>query len=250
MRDNSSKKLLGLIGFPLGHSFSKRYFTSKFNKLSLDGWSYQNFPVEDITMVEDVIKNNPDLLGFNVTIPHKLNIIPYLSQIDSAAAKIGAVNCVEIAENGELKGYNTDYIGFKTSLESMLNGSKPNALVLGTGGASRAVCAVLDDLQIEYKLVSRKSSNNQISYDDLDDNLLSISKLIINSTPLGMTPKVDAKPAVNYDMIGSEHYLYDLIFNPDETQFLKEGRVRGATIKNGYDMLVSQAEAWWSIIKR
>ncbi|MFI3315069.1 MAG: shikimate dehydrogenase [Rikenellaceae bacterium] len=243
-------KKLGLIGFPLGHSFSKRYFTHKFESTSLCNWSYHNYPMESVDQIREVLSANPNLVGFNVTIPHKIAIIPYLSEIDQKAKSIGAVNCVKVLSDGRLAGYNTDFTGFKVALLDMIGSERPNAIVLGTGGASKAVMAVLDSLEMEYTLVSRNSGANQISYDQLSDELISSSKLIINATPLGMYPKIDGIPQINYSAVGSSHFLFDLIFNPDETRFMREGRVRGAVVKNGYQMLVEQAEAWWSIINK
>lgn len=243
-------KKLGLIGFPLGHSFSKRYFTHKFESTSLSNWSYHNYPMESVDEIREVLSANPNLVGFNVTIPHKIAIIPYLSEIDEKAENIGAVNCVKVLSDGRLAGYNTDFTGFKVALLDMIGSERPNAIVLGTGGASKAVMAVLDSLEMQYTLVSRNSGANQISYDQLSDELISSSKLIINATPLGMYPKIDGIPQINYSAIGSSHFLFDLIFNPDETKFMREGRVRGAVVKNGYQMLVEQAEAWWSIIHK
>ncbi|MFI3322397.1 MAG: shikimate dehydrogenase [Rikenellaceae bacterium] len=250
--ETCKRNKLGLIGFPLGHSFSARYFNAKFKDLGLKEWKYENFPIENIDSVVEVIKNNPTLRGFNVTIPHKLAIIPYLSHIDESAAKIGAVNCVEILPNGELKGYNTDCIGFRLSLEDMLNTKETTifkALVLGTGGASRAVVVALEQLGIEYKLISRRASEGVLSYKELTDEILESSKIIINTTPLGMSPKLEGIPSINYNVIGKNHFLFDLIFNPSETRFMYEGRKRGATVKNGYEMLVGQAEAWWKILE-
>ncbi len=242
---------LGLIGFPLGHSFSARYFNTKFDNSNLTGWSYLNFPIESVDMIHDIIRQEPSLKGFNVTIPHKVAIMQHLNTIDDAASKIGAVNCVKVTRDGDnisLKGYNTDVIGFKLSLLEMIKEQRPKALVLGTGGASKAICAALDELHIEYVLVSRTESQTTISYNQLRQREVSQYKLIINTTPLGMSPKVDAAPDIDYSDIGSSHFIYDLIFNPHETLFMKKARMQGATIKNGYEMLVTQAEAWWDII--
>lgn len=243
-------KKLGLIGFPLGHSFSARYFNAKFCSEGLSEWSYENFPIEDVAKITDIVADNPTLQGFNVTIPHKVAIIPFLDEIDVTAGKIGAVNCVRISTDGKLKGYNTDIIGFKVALLDMIGTRRPSALVLGTGGASKAVCAALDDLEITYKLVSRTSSSSTISYAELTDGQIESNKLIINTTPLGMSPNTDGKPNINYSKISSSHFIFDLIFNPSETAFMHESRLQGATVKNGYQMLVEQAEAWWKIISQ
>ncbi|MEG1935240.1 MAG: shikimate dehydrogenase [Rikenellaceae bacterium] len=241
-------KKLGLIGFPLGHSFSARYFNAKFGCEPLKEWSYENFPIENIEMVKDVIIENPTLQGFNVTIPHKVAIIPFLTEIDPTAKRIGAVNCVKILSDGKLKGYNTDIIGFRKSLTDMIGSSRPNALVLGSGGASKAVCTALADMNIDYQLVSRKSSSSAISYQELTDSIIESHKLIINTTPLGMSPNIDLYPDINYDAITPKHFIFDLIFNPSETKFMQKARLQKATVKNGYQMLVQQADAWWAIV--
>lgn len=245
------EKVLGLIGFPLGHSFSKRYFTEKFHKEKIDNFSYQNFPLESVDGVAQMIEENPNLIGFNVTIPHKVAVMPLLSEIDENAAKIGAVNCVKIIrEKGEVRlvGYNTDFVGFRDALLDALGSKRPKALILGTGGASKAVAAALDSLKIEWKYLSRTASDNTLSYEDATAELIAEHELIINTTPLGMYPKCDVKPQIEYSAITKSHLLFDLIFNPNETEFMAEGRKRGATVKNGYQMLLGQAEAWWQII--
>lgn len=241
-------KKLGLIGFPLGHSFSARFFNAKFKSEGLNEWSYENFPIENVDAITNIIATNPTLQGFNVTIPHKIAIIPFLNEIDATAEKIGAVNCVRISKDGKLTGYNTDIIGFTVALLDMIKESRPSALVLGTGGASKAVCAALENLNIKYKLVSRQSSENAISYNELTDEIIESHKLIINTTPLGMSPKIEGKPNINYSKITPSHFIFDLIFNPAETAFMREARQKGATVKNGYQMLVEQALAWWRIV--
>ena len=244
-------KKLGLIGFPLGHSFSAKYFNAKFNSDNLSDWSYHNFAIESVDMIDDILAKEPALKGFNVTIPHKVAIIDHLHEIDDLARKIGAVNCVKVTRNGgsvSLKGYNTDIVGFKTSLLEMIKEQRPKALVLGTGGASKAVSVALDDLGISYIIVSRVESKNGLSYQQLLSKDIKEHKLIINTTPLGMFPNIDAAPEIDYNAIGMQHFIYDLIFNPHETKFMKMARVQGATVKNGYEMLINQAEAWWGII--
>lgn len=227
----------GLIGFPLGHSFSKGYFEAKFVREGVADCRYDNYEIEHLTAIPQ------GLAGFNVTIPHKQNIIPLLKNTDAAALKIGAVNCVD----RNLCGYNTDVIGFEKSLLQLLSGDRPRALVLGTGGASKAVVFVLEKLEIEFLQVSRQGS---LTYDNLDTESVRSHKLIINTTPLGMYPKTDAAPKLPYEAIGSGHYLYDLVYNPAETRFMHEGRVRGALVKNGIEMLRGQAEAAWEIWNR
>lgn len=227
-------KKFGLIGYPLGHSFSKGFFLQKFRSEMLENYSYDNYEVETLTAIPT------GLDGFNVTIPHKQNIIPLLSSIDSAAERIGAVNCVD----RNLRGYNTDVIGFEISLLGLIGNDRPRALVLGTGGAARAVCYVLNKLEIDYIQVSRSGVQR---YDNLTNQQIADHHLIINTTPLGMYPKIDSAAELNYDMISRNHYLYDLVYNPAETLFLHQGRVRGAWVKNGVEMLREQALAAWRI---
>lgn len=218
----------GLLGYPLGHSFSKPWFEER-------GFRYTNFEYENI---EQFLSNKlDDLEGFNVTIPHKVSIIPFLSQIDSAATKVGAVNCVKILKDNTLKGYNTDIIGFEESLIDMIGeGFDGHSAVLGSGGASRAVCYVLEKLSIPYTVVSRADNGYQ-NFDIRD------VRLIINTTPLGMSPNMDTAPDIDYSKIGADYFLYDLVYNPAQTKFMREGRVRGATVKSGLAMLHSQARA-------
>lgn len=227
-------KKFGLVGYPLGHSFSKGYFQQKFQTENILDCQYDNYSIETLTQIP------ANLSGFNVTIPHKQNIMPLLKSIDDAAVQIGAVNCVDV----NLRGYNTDAIGFEQSLLAMIGEQRPRALVFGTGGASRAVVYVLKRLSIEYIHISR---SGQTRYDNLSAETIKSHKLIINTTPLGMYPKTDAAPEIDYNLIGEGHYLYDLVYNPAETKFLREGRVRGAWVKNGLEMLYLQADAAWKI---
>lgn len=224
----------GLLGYPLGHSFSKGYFG--------DRCRYDNF---EYPTVEDFLAVKPsDLEGFNVTIPHKQSIMSFLDEVDISASEVGAVNCVQVLSGGAMKGYNTDIIGFEVSLREMLGGADVRALVLGTGGAARAVWWVLDKLGIEYTKVSR---TGVINYDNLGREMVESHRLIINATPLGMAPDVDKKPAIDYCGVTKNHYLYDLVYNPSESSFLRMGRLCGARVKNGYEMLVLQAEGAASI---
>lgn len=230
-------KKFGLIGYPLGHSFSKRYFTKKFEADAVTDCRYDNYEIEDLTELPK------GLSGFNVTIPHKQHVMPLLLSIDPAAAKVGAVNCVDC----NLRGYNTDVIGFERSLLGLIRGERPSALVLGTGGAARAVVYVLNRLNIEYIQISR---SGKVRYDNLSKQTVDEHKLIINTTPLGMYPNIEKAPELPYDSISTGHYLYDLVYNPSETRFLHEGRLRGAWVKNGIEMLNEQAEAAWEIWNR
>lgn len=240
----------GLIGFPLGHSFSRSFFTEKFQRERLQGVEYDNFPLASIEEVLPMIGANPDLQGFNITIPYKQAIFPLLDEVAPQARAIGAVNCVRIFRSGGgviLKGFNTDAYGFHRSLATMLGSIRPQALVLGTGGASKAVCYVLRELGIEYRLVSRSGGGEILSYADLTPAQVAASRLIVNTTPLGTFPRIDTLPELPYEAISRGHFLHDLVYNPAETAFLHEGRLRGATVKNGYDMLLGQAERSWEI---
>lgn len=236
----------GLIGFPLGHSFSKKYFDKKFNELNSTD-SYSLFEIQNINEFQTLVSNN-NLKGINVTIPYKQDVIPLLDNLDKSAQLVGAVNVVK-NYNSILTGYNTDYPAFKLTLKKWLDNSNVKALVLGTGGASKAVIAALHDLKITFKQVSRVETNTCISYQKLNDSpsLLQEFKLIINTTPLGMSPKVESKPYLPYHLLTNSHYLYDLVYNPEETLFLKQGRLAGCQTKNGLEMLHSQAELAWEI---
>lgn len=240
----------GLIGYPLGHSFSKKYFTAKFETEGIKDCQYDLYEIEDISRLPSIIQQNPELEGLNVTIPYKEKVLPYLDSIDSACEEIGAVNCIQI-KDGKLKGYNTDYIGFKESLNNWLKGEKPYALVLGTGGASKAVVKALKDLGISYLMVSRNPGEDPgiISYEDLakSKSVLDRNHLIINTTPLGTFPKTEEMPAINPEYISSMHKVYDLVYNPEKTFLMRSLEARGAVVKNGLEMLQLQAEAAWRI---
>ncbi|MXV49550.1 shikimate dehydrogenase [Pedobacter sp. HMF7647] len=255
-------KKFGLIGYPLSHSFSKGYFTEKFEKEGLDDYSYELFPLKDISDLPELLKKEHHLCGLNVTIPHKIGVMFYLNKIDEAARDIDAVNCIKIVNSrpvddffsGEissmdvrLEGYNTDAYGFEESLKPLLNNNHKQALVLGNGGAARAVVYVLKKLGISFKVVSRRSTRNQFSYSEIDENVISDYKLIINTTPLGMSPQTGEYPDIPYQYLTDKHLLYDLIYNPEETLFLKKGKERGASVKNGLEMLHLQAEKSWEI---
>lgn len=240
-------KKFGLIGFPLGHSFSKNFFKEKFIRERYSEITYENYEINSIEKLSDILTNNPDLRGFNVTIPYKEKIIPLLDDIDIIAKKIGSVNTVKISD-GKLIGYNTDYLGFRESIISWLPNTNISALVLGSGGSSKAIKYVLDDLRISYKVISRDSKDMKISYKELKNlSMISTSKLIINTTPLGMSPNVDGFPDIDYNLIDNKHFVFDLVYNPIKTKFLSLCEERGANIKNGYEMLVAQAEKAWEI---
>jgi shikimate dehydrogenase len=243
------EKVFGLIGGTVSHSFSKSYFDEKFFREGLRDYRYELFPLGNITEIEILLKETKGLTGLNVTIPYKEQVLKYLDEVDGFAKKIGAVNVIKI-KDGKLKGFNTDSDAFHETLEKWLPKDKTfTALVLGTGGSSKAVQEALKKLKIDYKLVSREAKKGVITYEDLekDPSITTSSKLVINTTPLGMSPKTEAMPPINYENIGSEHYVYDLIYNPARTLFLQKSEMRGATIKNGLEMLHVQAEKSWTI---
>ena len=238
--------IYGLIGYPLTHSFSKNYFTEKFTREGLENCRYENFPLADINDLQKIIDENPGLHGINVTIPHKESVLPFLHQVNDLVKQTRACNCIKIS-NKKLFGYNTDVIGFEKALVGKLSKEHKNALVLGTGGAAKAVEFVLKKLEISYRYVSRYPSVKTLSYEQLTPHVIEKNTLIINTTPLGMYPKVTEAPPIPYDLVTPKHFLFDLIYNPTKTLFLKKGEASGATIENGYDMLVYQAEESWRI---
>lgn len=241
---------LGLIGYPLGHSFSKKYYLAKFEQENIVGTEYDLYPVENLADFRTVYEYDNSFSGFNVTIPHKRNVLALLDELSPEAEQIQAVNCVRIKrENGRiiLKGYNTDAYGFEQSLLPLLHDQHNSALVFGNGGAAKAVHYILGKLNIPFKVVSRKKDGANLSYDELTSEIISANKLLINCSPVGTFPDIETCPAIPYDGIGPDHLLYDLIYNPEETLFLRKGKQRGAAIKNGYEMLVLQAERNWAI---
>jgi len=237
----------GLIGKNISYSFSKTHFTAKFENDELD-YSYENFDIQDISQFPSIIKNNPDLLGLNVTIPYKESIIPYLDELNNVAKEIGAVNTIKIDSSGKLKGYNTDYYGFEKSLQPLINHNHQKALILGTGGASKGVAYALKQLNIPFDFVSRNmDSEAKFTYNDLNEDIIKSHQIIINCTPVGTHPNVNECPDIPYDAVSKEHILYDLIYNPIQTKFLICGEIKGATITNGFKMLELQAEKSWEI---
>ncbi|MGB3181485.1 MAG: shikimate dehydrogenase [Cyclobacteriaceae bacterium] len=247
----SGNKLIGLIGYPLGHSFSNKYFTDKFDKEGIEGYTHRNFELETADALPGLIKAHPELIGLNVTIPHKVNVIPCLDHLDATANSIGAVNTIRI-QDGILEGFNTDHYGFAESLRSWAGPSlktMKRALILGTGGASKAVQVALNDLGLKVRYVSRSAGADNYTYDQLIEQpeVLEEYHLIVNCTPLGTFPDIDSKPRIPYEVLGKNHYLYDLVYNPEQTAFLSAGRERGAHIKNGLQMLHLQAEKSWEI---
>jgi len=244
-------RLYGLIGYPLSHSFSAKYFAEKFELENISDADYQLFPLENISEVTSLIEHQPDLQGFNITIPYKVAILPYLDNISDASKSIGAVNCVKIERSVSgtiLIGYNTDVYGFRESLEPAIKPFHSKALVLGTGGASKAVCYTLHELGIKYTMVSRTGNKESIlNYSQLTEEIISDNLLIINTTPVGTFPEIDKCPDIPYQFLTKEHLLFDLIYNPAETKFLRLAREASATIFNGSKMLELQAEKSWEI---
>ncbi len=239
-------RLFGLIGYPLSHSFSKKYFTEKFIAEGINDCSYGLFPIHDINELNGLIKNHPTLKGLNITVPYKQQVLGYLSHSNIPEA-LRACNCIKI-EKDKLTGYNTDVTGFEKSIFPLLKNHHNKALILGNGGAAAAVQFVLKKLNIDFKTVSRKvHTGSMLTYDDLTTEILSRHKLIINTTPLGTFPLINECPVIPYNGISQQHLLYDLIYNPVKTKFLSEGEKRGAQIFNGYTMLVIQAEESWKI---
>ena len=265
VREGLEGGLFGLIGFPLGHSFSKGFFTEKFAREGIDA-QYLNFEIPDASMLIDVLRDNPELRGLNVTLPHKQAVIPLLDELSDEAREIGAVNVIKISQldnftigqlpNDEivkssnskivkLKGFNSDIIGFMESIRPLLQPHHTKALVLGTGGASKAICVGLKRLGLEWTYVSRTPREGMLTYEDLSAEVMQAYTVIVNCSPVGMYPKVDAAPAIPYELLTSRHLLFDCVYNPEDTLFLKRGREQGATGKNGLEMLHLQAVASW-----
>ena len=233
----------GIIGYPLGHSFSRGFFTEKFAREGIDA-QYLNFEIPDVAMLRDVLRDNPELRGLNVTLPHKQAVIPLLDEMSDEAREIGAVNVIRIRD-GRLRGYNSDIIGFSESIKPLLKPHHTKALVLGTGGASKAICVGLTRLELEWTYVSRTPREGMITYEDLTPEVMAEYTVIVNCSPVGMYPKVDAAPAIPYECLTPRHLLFDLVYNPEDTLFMQKGRAHGATVKNGLEMLHLQAIASW-----
>ena len=236
----------GLIGKTLKHSFSKNYFSQKFASEGITDCSYENFELPSINAFSSLIEAYSDLAGLNVTIPYKEEVIPFLDKMDDAVSRIGACNCIKIID-GKLHGYNTDAAAFQSSLQALLQPHHQCALVLGSGGASKAVQFALQQLGLDFLVVSRNKTGHQLGYEDIGNEIMEGHQVIINTTPLGMYPNVDQDPPIPYEYLGPQHLLYDLTYNPEVTKFLRQGKERGATISNGHEMLVLQAEESWRI---
>jgi len=243
-------RVFGLIGYPLSHSFSKKYFSDKFDREGISNTSYQLFPLTSIDSLPELFDAQTSLCGLNVTIPYKQDVIHYLDELDPKAEAIGAVNTILLKE-GKKIGYNTDYHGFKSSLVKFIgaNTMPSEALILGTGGASKAIEAVLKDLNIAHRLVSRNPKEDQLSYTDMHDDfsILQKSRLVINTTPLGMAPDIDTLPDLPYDQLTEDHFVFDLVYNPLATKFMQQGIAKKCWVKNGLEMLHGQAEKAWEI---
>lgn len=248
MTKETKHKLFGLLGKNISYSFSKGYFKEKFETLALKHHKYVNFDLQNIEEFEEIFDEYPHIEGLNVTIPYKQAVIPFLNKLDKTAKKIGAVNTIKITKRGNLKGYNTDAFGFENSLKPLLENHHKKALILGTGGASKAIAYVLKKNKISYKFVSRNpSTKKEIAYTDITEELLQKYHLIVNCTPLGTSPNIELCPNIPYQFINNKHILYDLIYNPEVTTFLRRGKERGASIKNGLEMLELQADESWRI---
>jgi len=242
-------KLFGLIGHPLSHSFSKQYFENKFLNENIEDCTYKLYDLKKITEFLDIVKNNANLIGLNVTIPYKETILPFLNDLDPIAKEIGAVNTIKINPDTQaITGFNTDYFGFQKSIKPFLNNQHERALILGTGGASKAIKHVLNTLNIDYLSVSRTPSQpDEIAYHDVNDYVIKHHQIIINTTPLGTFPNIEEHPNIPYSEISSKHLMYDLVYNPEMTIFLRKGKEMGALTMNGLQMLKLQAEKSWEI---
>lgn len=244
-------RIYGLIGFPLTHSFSAQYFSEKFFRENIHDCRYESFPLNDISELENLVRKNAGIKGLNVTIPYKQSVLHYLSSVDDAAKEIGAVNTIRIIDekNFILHGYNTDIFGFEESIKPFLKNKEQKALILGTGGAARAVAYALRKMDIQYIFVSRVRKNvaDSIGYKEISAEIIASHLLIINATPAGMFPEITTAPELPYHLLTKNHILYDLVYNPHETFFMKRGIEKGAIVKNGLEMLYLQAEKSWEI---
>ena len=236
----------GLIGYPLGHSFSQQYFNNKFKTENLNDCFFELFPIENIASFPELLSTYNDLKGLAVTIPYKETIINFLTSIDEAASEIGAVNCIKISSQ-KIIGFNTDVIGFENSIKPILKTHHKKALILGTGGGSKAVQFVFKKLGIEFLLVSRTKNNQHIKYQEINEMICNEYNIIVNATPVGMNPQIDVCPEIPFQFLNEKHLFFDLIYNPAETLFLKKGKELGAQTKNGHEMLITQAEANWKV---
>lgn len=242
-------RTFGILGYPLTHSFSQGYFQEKFRKEGITDAEFKLFSVPEIADFAEVLRTETTLEGFCITIPHKKNILSFLQDSSEGVQAMGACNCVRV-KDGKLTGYNTDVVGFEKSFSPLLQPHHTRALILGTGGAAAAVEYILGKLDIEYHFVSRTAGNDRFTYEQLTPEVMAAYSVIVNCTPLGTYPKAEEFPPIPYELVTSAHYLYDLVYNPPLTQFLERGQAQGATIKNGHDMLLIQAEENWKIWNR
>lgn len=244
----NNRNKFGIIGKNISYSFSRKYFLEKFKIMGFDNYQYYNFDIPEIEEFPFILyQRKEDFGGLNVTIPYKETIIKYLDEVESEAQKIGAVNTIKVTDDDQLVGYNTDVYGFQKSIEPLLKNHHKKALILGTGGASKAIAYVFNKLNIAYKFVSRKEVENMLTYEMLSAEIMNEYSIIVNCTPIGTHPNIEDAPAIPYQYLSNEHLLYDLIYNPAETKFLQEGKKHGASIKNGLEMLELQAEKSWEI---
>lgn len=239
--------IFGLVGRNINYSFSEKYFSDKFRSENIKDCIYKNFDIPDITHFPQIIKKNKSLKGLNVTIPYKEEVIPYLDKLSGKAEETGAVNTIKITKKGKLKGFNTDVYGFEKSLIPLLKPHHTKALILGTGGASKAVAWVFKKLGIAYQYVSRNPDPQQFSYSDISEEIMQDYTIVVNCTPLGTFPDIENCPELNYNYFSQKHIAFDLVYNPPETQFLQRAKQSGAIVINGLQMLVFQAEKSWKI---
>ncbi len=243
------KRIYGLLGYPLGHSFSRAFFQQKFEREGIDA-DYENFEWTDLSSLRQIIDSRPELCGLNVTIPYKEEVIPLLDELDEKAQVVGAVNVIRISRQGNhvhLKGFNSDVIGFTRSIAPLLKAGMNRALILGTGGASKAVFTGLEELHIAPSFVSRHKEGDRLGYDDLTPEVIQTHRIIVNTTPLGMYPHIELCPRIPYELLTPDHLCYDVVYNPEETLFLQKAAQQGSTVKNGIEMLHLQALAAWDI---
>ena len=246
--EEKKNKVFGLLGKNISYSFSRGYFAKKFELLGLNKHEYKNFDIQDIAGFSSIIKDETCLKGINVTIPYKEEVMQYLDILDNTAKEIGAVNTIKFTKRGNLKGYNTDVVGFENSISPYFKSHHKFALILGTGGASKAIAYALKKNKIQYKFVSRKpSGKEEISYNDLTNEVLNKYHIIVNCTPIGTSPDIHLSPNIPYQFLSEKHLLFDLIYNPEISAFLAKGKQQGASIKNGFEMLEMQAEESWRI---
>jgi len=249
MAESAKNKLYGLLGKNISYSFSRGYFSEKFENLGYDNHKYVNFDLQKINELAEVLKEKKEILaGINVTIPYKQEVMAFLNSIDEDAKNIGAVNTLKFLKDGSIKGFNTDYYGFKNSIQPLMKKQHTKALILGSGGASKAIAYAFEKMGVDYKFVSRAKKNETVlTYQELTKEIMENYTIVVNSTPLGTFPNIESRPDIPYEHLSDKHLLYDLTYNPEVTTFLKLGQEKGATIKNGYQMLELQAEKSWEI---